>query len=43
MAPLENEFGWSRAQISSGLTISSLVSVSSAPVMGLVIDRVGAR
>jgi MFS family permease len=43
MAPLENEFGWSRAQISSGLTISSLVSVFSAPVMGLVIDRVGAR
>lgn len=43
MEPLEQEFGWSRAEISSGLTISSVVSVFSAPLMGLVIDRVGAR
>jgi predicted MFS family arabinose efflux permease len=43
MQPLEQEFGWSRAEISSGMTISSVVSVFSAPLMGIVIDRVGAR
>jgi MFS family permease len=43
MQPLEREFGWSRAEISSGMTIASVVSVFSAPLMGYVIDRVGAR
>jgi len=43
MEPLQKEFGWSRTEISSGLTITSIVSVFSAPFMGLLIDRAGAR
>ena len=43
MAPLEAEFGWSRAQISSGLMLGSMVAVLSSPFVGLLIDRVGPR
>ena len=43
MAPLQAEFGWSRAQISSGLTLGSMVAVLSSPFVGLLIDRVGPR
>lgn len=41
--PLEREFGWSRAQISSGLTIFTLTAVVGAPLMGALIDRLGTR
>lgn len=41
--PLEKEFGWSRAQISSGLTIFTLTAVVGAPLMGALIDRLGTR
>jgi predicted MFS family arabinose efflux permease len=41
--PLETEFGWSRAQISSGLTIFTLTAVIGAPLMGAAIDRFGTR
>ncbi len=43
IVPLEEEFGWSRAQISSGMLISSIFSVLFSPFMGLLIDRVGPR
>jgi MFS family permease len=43
IAPLEGEFGWSRAQISSGLLINSVVTVVCSPFMGLLIDRIGPR
>lgn len=43
MAPLEAEFGWTRAQISSGHTIASILTMVCSPVMGLMIDRVGPR
>lgn len=43
IAPLEHEFGWSRTQISSGLTLVSIVGVFSAPFVGLMIDRWGPR
>lgn len=43
IAPLEAEFGWSRAQISSGLTIGSVLLVLGSPLVGLLIDRVGPR
>ncbi len=43
IAPLEREFGWSRAQISSGLSIVAVVAVLLSPVIGMVIDRIGAR
>lgn len=43
IAPLEAEFGWSRAQISGGLTLSSVISVFSAPFVGMAVDRFGPR
>lgn len=43
MAPLEAEFGWSRAEITSGMLISSTISVIFSPFMGMLIDRLGVR
>lgn len=41
--PLQDEFGWSRSQISGGLSFVSVVSVLLAPFVGYSIDRVGSR
>jgi MFS family permease len=41
--PIEAEFGWTRAAISSGLTIALLMITLFAPVMGLAVDRFGPR
>lgn len=41
--PLEDEFGWSRAQVSSAFSVGVIVSGICAPIAGRVIDRVGAR
>ena len=41
--PLEEEFGWTRAQISSGPTIVAVLGCIAAPFMGIAIDRLGAR
>ena len=43
IAPLEREFGWSRAAITSGLLIISVVAVLIAPIVGMAIDRFGPR
>jgi MFS family permease len=43
LAPIEQEFGWSRAQITSGLLVSSVFGVIFSPFMGFAIDRFGAR
>ena len=43
IGPVEQELGWSRAQISSGLTIASFVGVVMAPIVGIGIDRFGPR
>lgn len=43
IAPIEREFGWSRALITSGLTIVAVVGAVLAPLIGATIDRVGAR
>jgi len=43
IAPLEQEFGWKRAQISLGITIVAVVGCIVAPFMGMAIDRFGAR
>jgi MFS family permease len=43
IAPLEQEFGWSRAQISSGQTVMSVFSLLLGPVIGLAVDRFGPR
>ncbi len=43
IAPLEDEFGWSRAQITSGMTIYSILGILLTPLAGVVIDRLGPR
>jgi predicted MFS family arabinose efflux permease len=43
VAPLEAEFGWTRAQVTSGLLIYALVAVPLSPFVGVAIDRWGAR
>lgn len=43
MEPLGKEFGWSRALLSSGLSISAAVVVVLSPFFGILIDRWGTR
>jgi nitrate/nitrite transporter NarK len=41
--PLEQEFGWSRAQIMSGHSIAATLAAICAPFMGILVDRKGPR
>ncbi len=41
--PIEAEFGWTRAQIMSGMIISAIIGVTCAPLIGAAIDRFGPR
>lgn len=43
MEPLGREFGWSRAEISLGLSVYALVAVPLSPFVGALIDRWGSR
>ncbi len=43
MGPLEREFGWSRAEISAGGLVISLMSLVGSPLVGNAVDRIGAR
>lgn len=43
MPPLQAEFGWSRTEISAGMTIFALVSLPLMPVAGALVDRFGTR
>lgn len=43
MGPLESEFGWSRAEVSFGMTIFALVGTPLAPFAGALADRFGSR
>jgi len=43
MQPLSAEFGWSRSQITAGLSIAAMASVPLGPVVGAMIDRWGVR
>lgn len=43
MAPLQQEFGWSRTEISAGMTIFAAVSLPLTPLAGILVDRIGAR
>ena len=43
VGPLEDEFGWTRAEVSLGFSWALLVSGLSAPLIGRVIDRHGPR
>lgn len=41
--PLAQEFAWSRAQISSGVTIAAFISAVFCVPIGMLVDRVGPR
>lgn len=43
IGPLEQEFGWSRAEISSGPFIIACLALLFAPLAGVAIDRFGPR
>jgi MFS family permease len=43
IVPLQHEFGWSRASISLGITIITIGTALSAPLVGIVVDRLGER
>ena len=43
MAPLQDEFGWSRTEISAGLTLFAIVSLPLTPFAGMLVDKFGAR
>lgn len=43
VAPLQQEFGWARAQISAGITIAGLVGALLSVPMGMLVDRLGPR
>ena len=43
VAPLQQEFGWARAQISAGITIAGLVGAILSVPMGMLVDRLGPR
>ncbi|WP_268236760.1 MFS transporter [Novosphingobium endophyticum] len=43
IGPLESEFGWSRAEISSGLLINAVIALVLAPFAGMAVDRFGPR
>jgi MFS family permease len=43
MEPLQKAFGWSRAEISLGLTIFGLTAAICGPGMGALLDRFGSR
>lgn len=43
MDPLAQEFGWSHADIASGLTIYSVLLIFLSPVAGIMLDRWGSR
>ncbi|HEX7855415.1 MAG TPA: MFS transporter [Sphingobium sp.] len=41
--PLEQEYGWSRTMISSGIPVATTIAALLGPIMGWVIDRFGSR
>lgn len=43
MQPLQDEFGWSRAETSAGLTIVGMAAAVAALPIGLMVDRLGPR
>lgn len=43
IGPLQDEFGWSRTEISLGLTVFAIVGTPLAPFAGALADRFGSR
>lgn len=43
MEPLSREFGWSRTLVSSGISITSILTFLFSPLFGVFIDKIGTR
>ena len=43
LKPLSQEFGWSRAEISLAISLGGLALTGSVPLIGRLVDRLGAR
>lgn len=43
IGPLEQEFGWTRSQISSGPLIIAIIGLFAAPLVGRAVDQLGPR
>ena len=43
VSPLQAEFGWARGPMSLALTIANLSVVAASPLLGALVDRIGAR
>jgi MFS family permease len=43
LEPLQQSFGWSRAQVTFGLTITTLINALFSVPIGVLVDRVGSR
>ncbi|HEY0914922.1 MAG TPA: MFS transporter [Solimonas sp.] len=43
IAPLQEEFGWTRAQVMLGLSVASFISAIFCMPVGILVDRVGPR
>lgn len=43
IAPIEKEFGWSRAAIGSGIAVTTAVGAVLGPFVGAAVDRFGSR
>jgi predicted MFS family arabinose efflux permease len=43
IGPIGEEFGWSRTQVTSGMTLSSVIGTIISPFYGVLLDRWGTR
>lgn len=43
LKPISQEFGWSRANVSLAMTISSVATIVISPFSGVIIDKIGPR
>jgi MFS family permease len=43
MAPLEQEFGWTRAEVSIGYSVSLVLGFIASPMVGRLVDKTNAR
>lgn len=43
ISPLQEEFGWSRGQISFGLTVIGYTAIIVFPLAGVLVDKIGAK
>jgi MFS family permease len=43
VGPLTGEFGWSRGEVTAGISFGALGSIFLVPVLGPIVDKIGAR